>query len=250
MNYTVRQLAQLAGVSVRTLHYYDEIGLLRPSRVGENGYRYYDEANVLRLQQILLYKELELSLDEIRDVLDQPGFDVLRALDDHRRALQQRLGRLRRLLLTVDQTIAHVKGERIMSDKDLFAFSEEQQAAYEKEAEALWGDNVRASSRRWKGYSAEKKKAIMAEGEAVYLDLIDRLKAGEAPGSPAAQAIIARWEQHLRYFYEPTTEILRGLGGAYVEHQGFRAFFDKMHPRLADYMREAIEAYCAEREAA
>ena len=250
MNYTVRQLAQLAGVSVRTLHYYDEIGLLRPSRVGANGYRYYDEPAVLRLQQILLYKELELSLEEIRDLLDQPGFDVLRALEDHRRALQQRLGRLRRLLLTVDQTIAHVKGERTMEDKALFAFSEEQQAQYEQEAEALWGESVRASSRKWKGYSDQKKKQIFAEGEAVYLDLIERLNAGDAPDSPAVQAIVARWEQHMRYFYEPTVEIMRGLGGAYVEHPGFRAFFDKMHPRLAEYMREAIEAYCAERAAA
>jgi MerR family transcriptional regulator, thiopeptide resistance regulator len=250
MNYTVRQLARLAGVSVRTLHYYDEIGLLRPSRVADNGYRSYGEAAVLRLQQILLYKELELSLDEIRDLLDQPGFDVLHALEDHWRALQQRLGRLRRLLLTVDQTIAHVKGERPMADKDLFAFSEEQQAQYEQEAEALWGESVRASSRKWKGYSAEKRKQIFAEGEAVYLDLIERLNAGDAPGSAAVQAIVERWAQHLRYFYEPTTAIMRGLGGAYVEHPGFRAFFDKMHPRLAAYMREAIEAYCAEREAA
>lgn len=247
MNYTVRQLAHLAGVSVRTLHYYDEIGLLRPSRVGANGYRYYDEAAVMRLQQILLYKELELSLDEIRDLLDQPGFDVLRALEDHRRALQQRLGRLRRLMLTVDQTIAHVKGERTMEDKELFAFSEEQQEQYEHEAEALWGENVRASSRKWKAYSPEKKKQIFAEGEAVYLDLIDRL--GETPDSPAVQAIIARWHQHMRYFYDPTVEILRGLGGAYVEHSGFRAFFDKMHPRLAEFMRAAIEAYCEVREA-
>lgn len=250
MNYTVRQLGQLAGVSVRTLHYYDEIGLLRPSRVGDNGYRYYDEAAVMRLQQILLYKELELSLEEIRDLLDQPGFDVLRALEDHRQALQQRLGRLRRLLLTVDQTIAHVKGERPMEDKELFAFSDEQQAEYEKEAEALWGENVRASSRQWKGYSAEKKKQIFAEGEAVYLDLIERLNAGDVPDSPAVQAILARWERHMHYFYVPTVAIMRGLGGAYVEHPGFRAFFDKMHPRLAEYMREAIGVYCEVREAA
>ena len=250
MNYTVRQLAQLSGVSVRTLHYYDEIGLLRPSRVGANGYRYYDEPAVMRLQQILLYKELELSLDEIRDLLDQPDFDVLRALEDHRRALQQRLGRLRRLLLTVDQTIAHVKGERTMEDKELFAFSEEQQAKYEQEAEALWGETVRASSRQWKRYSPEKKKQIFAEGEAVYLDMIERLNAGDEPGSPAAQAVVERWAQHMRYFYEPTLEIMRGLGGAYVEHPGFRAFFDKMHPRLAEFMRDAIEAYCAERAAA
>ncbi len=248
MNYTVSQLAKLAGVSVRTLHHYDEIGLLRPSRVGANGYRYYDEPAVLRLQQILLYKELALSLDEKRDLLDRPDFDVLRALEDHRQALQQRLGRLRRLMQTVDKTIAHVKGETHMEDKELFAFSEEQQAQYEQEAEALWGESVRASSRKWKGYSAEKKKQIFAEGEAVYLDLIERLD--DVPASPAVQAIIGRWAQHMRYFYEPTPEIMQGLGQAYVEHPGFRAFFDKMHPRLAEYMRAAIEAYVAEREAA
>jgi len=244
MNYTVSQLARLAGVSVRTLHHYDEIGLLRPSRVGANGYRYYDEPAVMRLQQILLYKELELSLDEIRDLLDRPDFDVLGALENHRRALQQRLGRLRRLMLTVDKTIAHVKGEKTMEDKELFAFSDEQQAQYEQEAEALWGENVRASSRKWKAYSPEKKKQIFAEGEAVYLDLIERLD--DAPDSPAVQAIIGRWAQHMRYFYEPTPEIMQGLGQAYVEHPGFRAFFDKMHPRLAEFMREAIEVYVAE----
>ena len=94
--YTVKQLSRLAGVSVRTLHYYDEIGLLRPSRVGEYGSRIYEYEAVLRLQQILFYKELGLSLDEIGQVLEQPEFDVLRALEAHREALRQRLGRLRR----------------------------------------------------------------------------------------------------------------------------------------------------------
>ncbi len=247
MNYTVSQLAALAGVSVRTLHHYDEIGLLRPSRVGANGYRFYNEPAVLRLQQILLYKALDLSLDEIRDLLDRPDFDVLRALEDHRQALRQRLGRLRRLMQTVDKTIAHVKGETKMDDKALFAFSDEQQAMYEQEAEALWGENVRASSSKWKAYTPAKQKQIFAEGQAVYLDLIERRLSGDAPDSPAVGAIIARWERHIRYFYEPTVEIMRGLGGAYVEHPGFRAFFDKMNPRLAAFMREAIEAYCAAR---
>ena len=119
--YTVKQLSRLAGVSVRTLHYYDEIGLLRPSRVGENGYRFYADLAVLRLQQILFYKELGLSLDEIGQVLEQPEFDVLRALEAHREALRQRLGRLRRLMETLDRTIAHLKGEKIMQTQDLFA---------------------------------------------------------------------------------------------------------------------------------
>src|SRR5712692_2695251 len=118
MEHTVKQLSKLAGVSVRTLHFYDEIGLWRPGRVGANGYRYYADAALLRLQQILFYKELGLSLDEIADVLDQPEFDVARALEAHRRALHTRLGQLRRLITTVDRTIAYLKGETDMDAKE------------------------------------------------------------------------------------------------------------------------------------
>ncbi|HEX7975780.1 MAG TPA: MerR family transcriptional regulator [Anaerolineales bacterium] len=98
MGYTVKQLSGLAGVSARTLHYYDEIGLLHPEQVGQNGYRYYGEGSLLRLQQILFYKELDLSLQEIREILDQPDFDLVRALESHRTALQRRQRRLDRLI--------------------------------------------------------------------------------------------------------------------------------------------------------
>ncbi|NTU81339.1 MAG: MerR family transcriptional regulator [Chloroflexales bacterium] len=137
MTYTVKQLATLAGISVRTLHFYDAIGLLRPAQVGVNGYRSYDEAAVLRLQQILFYKELGLSLDAIRAVLDDPGFELLSALESHRQALQHRLRRLQHLIATVDRTIAHLKGEASMEPKDIFAgFSNEVQAEYAQQAEA------------------------------------------------------------------------------------------------------------------
>ena len=243
MELTVKRLSKLAGVSVRTLHFYDEIGLLRPGRLGANGYRYYGQAALLRLQQILFYKELGLSLDEIAEVLDQPGFDVAQALANHRRALQERVGRLRRLIETVDQTIAYLKGETEMEPEALFtAFTDEQQAEYEKEAEARWGENVRESSRKWKAYSAEQKKQIFAESQAIYTDLIAQI--GQAPESPAVQANIARWHQNLRHFYEPSKEILRGLGAAYNDDPQFNATFRKMNPKLAPFMRAAIEVYC------
>jgi DNA-binding transcriptional MerR regulator len=239
---TVKRLAKLAGVSVRTLHYYDEIGLLRPSRSAGNSYRRYDERAALRLQQILFYKELGLSLDEIGQVLDAPGFDVLRALEEHRRALEGRLGRLRTLLGTVERTIAHLKGEQTMDTQGMFAgFSDEEQARYEQEAEQLWGETVRESSRRWKTYSAEKKAQIVAEAGQIYTELVAHLD--EPPGSPAVQALIGRWHQNLRYHYEPTPEILRGLAGAYVEDARFRATFDRIHPRLAEFVRSAVEVY-------
>ena len=120
MAYTIKQLADLAGVSIRTLHYYDEIGLLKPTSYGENGYRYYDEQAVLRLQQILFFRELDFSLDDVKDILDQPEFDVLHALREHRQALEQKVTRLNRLINTVDNTISHLKGELEMSQKSFF----------------------------------------------------------------------------------------------------------------------------------
>ena len=120
MVHTVKQLADLAGVSIRTLHYYDEIGILKPSSYGENGDRYYDEQAVLRLQQILFFRELDFSLDDVKDILDQPEFDVLHALREHRQALEQKVTRLNRLINTVDNTISHLKGELEMSQKSFF----------------------------------------------------------------------------------------------------------------------------------
>jgi DNA-binding transcriptional MerR regulator len=243
MDYTVKQLSDRAGVSVRTLHYYDEIGLLRPTRVGLNGYRYYGEAAVLRLQQILFYRELDFSLDDIAAVLDEPGFNVVQALETHRGALEQRLGRLARLVQTVDQTIAHLKSQRALAAKDLFAgFTEEQEAAREREAEARWGAEARESARRWKAYSPTRRQEIMAEAGAVYQDFVTRI--GEAADSAAVQAIVARWHQNLRYFYEPTFEILRGLAEGYCEDPAFRTFFDRLDRRLAPFIREAVKVYC------
>ncbi len=244
MSYTVSQLASLAGISVRTLHYYDQIGLLRPASVGENGYRYYEQEAVLRLQQILFYRELDFSLDEIRQMLSQPEFDALDALSEHRVALEARVERLKGLIRTVDRTILYLKGKTTMSQKQLFEeFSEEKQKEYEAEAQRRWGEkNVKESQKRWGSYSAEEKKRVMDEGSAVYQDIIAAMPLG--PESPQVQAMIARWHQHLRYFYEPTPEILLGLGNLYNDDPDFNATFTRMHPDLAKFMQSAIEIYC------
>ena len=135
MVYTVKQLADLAGVSRRTLHYYDEIDLLKPSEKADNGYRYYDDAAVLRLQQILFFRELGLSLDEIGTAVDAPDFDILQALQTHRQALEQKAKRLDSLIQTIDKTIDHLEGNIEMSTNEFFTgFDEETQKAYEKEA--------------------------------------------------------------------------------------------------------------------
>src|SRR5512140_3069662 len=125
---TVKQVAKLAGITPRTLHHYDAIGLLKPSRIGANGYRYYDQEAVLRLQQILFYRELGLPLAGIQASLGRPDFDVLETLEEHKRALSRQRRRLNQLIKTVDYTILHLKGKTNMSAEELFAgFSDEEQ---------------------------------------------------------------------------------------------------------------------------
>ena len=126
--YTVKQLSSLAGVSVRTLHYSDEIGLLKPSAVGRNSYRYYDDDALFRLQQILFFRELDLDLMQIKAILDDKHFDRVTALQTHRRQLTEKIDRLQALIATVDNTILHLVGEVTMSKKRIFqGFDKEQE---------------------------------------------------------------------------------------------------------------------------
>jgi DNA-binding transcriptional MerR regulator len=240
---TVKQLSRLAGITPRALRHYDAVGLLKPTAIGSNGYRYYDRSALLRLQQILFYRELDLPLDAIRTILDQPGFDAMSALQQHRAALQTRRSHLDRLLETVDSTILHLKGQYPMSDSELFKpFSDEEQSALEAEAEQLYDPEiVKASSRRWKTYTAAEKQRIFDEGNAIYRDLIAAIPLG--PASDTAQACIARWRAHMSYFWTPNDEQLLGIAQGYVHDPRFRANFDQMHPQLAEFVLAAVQIY-------
>jgi MerR family transcriptional regulator, thiopeptide resistance regulator len=249
MAYTVKQLAQLAGVSVRTLHHYDEIGLLTPPVIGANGYRYYDERSALRLQSILFYRELEFPLEAIKAVLDRPDFDALTALREQRSALEAKLGRLHRLIGTIDQTIRHLKGEKTMSTKQLFAgLTPEQEKEYTEEAAKRWGEkSVRASVKKYQAYSAAEKARIGAEGEAVYRDLLAVMS--EGPAAPAVQACIERWRRHLEYFWTPNDEQCLALATGYRDDPAFRKTYDAIHPDLAAFMVEAVKLHVEARRA-
>ena len=246
--FTVKQLSKLAGVTPRTLHHYDQIGLLKPTRVGENGYRYYGDESLLRLQQILLYRELDMPLDDIKKIVAESRFDVLGALQSHKEALQRQVSRLNRLLVTVDNTIQHLKGEKPMSEKGLFeGFSEEQQEKYALEAEQMYDpETVRESNRKWKSYSAAKKESILAEGKAVYVDMIAAMPKGA--DSLVVQAIVQRWRDHMDYFWTPNLDQLAAIAEGYVNDPRFRATFDKMHPQLAEFMRDAVTVYVAKKK--
>jgi DNA-binding transcriptional MerR regulator len=239
--FTVKQLSDLAGVTPRTLRHYDEIGLLKPSSVGDNGYRYYGEENLIQLQQILFYREL--GLGEIKRILNRSGFDVLEALREHRQALGHKMERLNRLIETVDDTILYLKGDIPMDKRQIFTgFSEEEAEKYAKEAEQMYDpDTVRESYRKWKSYSAEEKQRILDEGGQVYTDMVAIMDKG--PASPEAQACVERWRAHMDYFWTPNLDQLQALAGGYVDDPRFRATFDKIHPALAVFMKDAVGAY-------
>ena len=241
--FTVKQLSRLAHITPRTLHYYDEIGLFKPSLIGENGYRYYAEDSLLRLQQILLYRELDLPIQEIKKILESSDFEVMNALESHKLLIHQRILHLQRLAHTVDDTLSHLQGKKNMSPKQLFAaFSDEEQDKMEQEAMQLYDpETVKASSAKWKKYSDADKKRIFAEGNAVYADFIQAIPKG--PASPEAQACVARWRKHMDYFWTPDGEQLLGLAEGYNIDPRFKANFDQMHSDLAAFVLASVKVY-------
>lgn len=246
--YTVKQLAKLAGVSVRTLHHYDQIGLLKPSSRSAAQYRYYTERELLRLQQILFFKELDVPLEEIRKILDDPGFDPVKALVNHRRLIEHKIGRLSELLTTIDMTLKRMKGEKAMKkDEELYkGFSPEEQTQLKEYAEeARWKYDptlVEEVNRKVSKWSKEKWDEVRGEGHEVLRQLA-KLK-GKPVSDMAVQALVARYHAHLNNFYEVSLVVYEGLGNLYVEDPRFRKNFDRYGAGLAEYLMAAIGYYC------
>jgi len=242
--YTVSQVAKMAGVSVRALHHYDQIGLLKPSARTGAGYRLYGEPELLRLQQILFFKELDMPLNEVRQILDDPGFDQVAALEHHRQLLHRRMERLKRLLKTIDRTIDKLtEDDMTLTDEELYeGFTTEQIERYKREAREMYGPaQVEESEQRVKKMSRAEWKAVGAEGEAVTTALA--ALADREPGDAEVQALIARHHAWIENFYPCSAEIYRGLAQGYVEHPEFRAFYEKYRPGLADFMSAAMNHY-------
>jgi DNA-binding transcriptional MerR regulator len=245
--YSVQQLARLAGVSVRTLHHYDHIGLLKPSARTPAGYRQYGETDLLRLQQILFFKELDFPLADIQAILDQPGFDQVQALHDHQRLLQAEADRLGRLLNTIEKTISRLTEDSMtmtpMTDEELYeGFTPEQIERYTREANERYDPKIVAeSNRRVKNMSKVQWQTVKDEGGAVAQQLADLMD--KQPSDAAVQAAIARHYAWVDNFWHPTAESYRGLGQGYAEHPEFRAFYEKYRPGLADFLCAAMNYY-------
>ena len=235
----------MAGITPRTLHYYDEIGLLKPSRVGDNGYRFYGDEALLSLQQILLYRELDMPLEDIKKIMGRRSFDVLTALESHKEQLYKRIVQMERLITTVEDTILYMKGKKEMNEKQLFEpFSEEQQAEYEKEAMQMYDPEVvKASNRKWKSYTKEEKQRIGEEGDTAYREIVAAIPLG--PASKEAQEGVKLWRRHMDYFWTPNPEQLVGLAQLYNQDPRFKANFDKIDAGLAEFMLAALTEYVA-----
>lgn len=250
MEYTVLKLGQLAGVSTRTLRYYDEIGLLKPGRITESGYRVYGEREVDALQQILFYRELDMSLTDIKAILSSPSFDRLGALNSHLAALKKRRERLDRLIGSVEKTIAHEKGSMKMSDKEKFdAFKKdlvrENEQKYGREIREKYGDQaVNESNAKMMGLSQEDYDRMQSLAQQLTQGLEQAVLSGADPAGETGLRLAQLHREWLSFTWKQySKEAHLGLADMYVQDERFTAYYDKQVKGCAAFLREAIAAY-------
>ena len=244
MNMRIKEFAHFTGVSIRTLHYYDEIGLLKPAVVDEQtGYRFYDEQSLERMQEILFYRELDFSLKSICSILASPNYDKEKALKEQKRLLILKKERLERIIEALEQ---HEKGEQLMKAFDNAEF-EKNRKQYEEEAKEKWG-NTEAYAQyadKSKAYSKENYNALLAGMEEIFAQFARCMEQGVKPDAAEAQKQVKVLQDYItEHFYHCTNQILAGLGQMYVADERFRNNIDKHATGTADYVREAICVYC------
>jgi MerR family transcriptional regulator, thiopeptide resistance regulator len=245
MAFTVGELSRLTGVTVRALHHYDEIGLVRPSQRSAAGYRIYNDGDVLRLQQVLVFRELGVPLDEIGTAIDGAS-DRAQLLRKHRQELAEKRTRIDAMLAAVDAALGALEKGQTMQPVDVKkmfdGFNPEE---YEEEARQRWGQTeaYKESARRTKQYGKPEWEAIRRESEAIYARLAELMQQGVAAADPAVQAAVEDHRMHLeRWFYPCSKQMHHGLGEMYVADARFTANLDKVAPGFARFLRDAIAA--------
>lgn len=246
MAYTVNQLAKLSGVSVRTLHFYDEIGLLKPAFYGDNHYRYYEEEQLLLLQQILFYRELGFPLLEIEKILHHSQFNKITALTAHKKILMESFDKTKKLIKTIEKTIAHLQGELIMTDKEFYyGFDSEKQKQHEKtlvEKGILTQEFLDECNAKIKTWSNEEKNAFILDLERILGELIVALQNDVQPSSKEVQSLMQQHYVWLERTWTPNKESYLGLIDLY-KSPDFRKFYDERHPQLLDFMVKAMKDF-------
>ena len=236
----IKEFAKFTGVSVRTLHYYDEIGLLTPAFVdGTTGYRFYDENSLLRMQEILFYRELDFSLKSIGQILSSPNYDKNRALKEQKHLLILKKERLERLISAIDGA---VKGENVM-----IAFDNSEFDQYKAEAKQRWGrtDAYKQHAEKTKDYGKDKWNDLNAGMDAIFAEFARCMASGQPPQSDAAQTLAKQLQDFITAnYYTCTKQILAGLGQMYVADQRFQANIDRHGAGTAAFVSKTIEVYC------
>ena len=251
---TVKQLAAISGVTVRTLHYYDEIELLKPATVAANGYRYYGRKELLRLQRILFHRELGVPLSDIAAMLDREGEDQIGILQQHRQKLETERERYRILIGTIDRTIAELKGETTMKNADLYkGFSPEKQAGYEAWLIERYGEPMRGGIERARKAFArmsppEQTAFLEAQGKELYeveQALAGALREGVDPASGAIERLIRRHRAWVAAMWgQPCSpKSYSGLADLYREHPDFVARYESIEKGFTDYLTRAMKLY-------
>lgn len=249
MEYTVQKLSKLAGVSARTLRYYDEIGILKPARINSSGYRIYGEKEVDRLQQILFYRELGVSLESIRDIVISPAFDGAKALREHHKKLLDKRKQLDLLILNVEKTIEVAEGRSIMSNAEKFEgfkqkLIDENEMKYGKEAREKYGNEaVEKSNKKLKNMSQEEYDKVTALANEVIETLDAAFKTGNPAGELAQKAADLHRQWLSFYWNGYSKEAHAGLAQMYVDDERFTAYYDKKQPGTAVFLRDSILIY-------
>ena len=252
MAYTVKTLSELSGVTIRTLHFYEELGLLTPAYHGVNGYRYYEEKELLQLQQILFFKELGFSLKQIQKVLGRSDFDQLAALHTHRKALNQELETTRQLIKTVDKTISHLKGNEKMKTQEMFdgfnvsVLNKAKRGESWFFSEAVVLKSVKNPTKSNKDVEARGKafyENITKTAHALFKELVCCIGKGLDPASDEVQLIIQKHHAFTEQIHDATQEVYKALAQLYREHPEYRKQLDPFHPKLAEFMAQGMEVF-------
>ncbi|HOJ01471.1 MAG TPA: MerR family transcriptional regulator [Anaerolineaceae bacterium] len=238
--YSIKELASMAGISIRTLHYYDAIGLLVPNRHPDNQYRCYEHSHLLKLQQILFYRELDFPLEQIKNILADPSFELKTALAEQREMLIEREKKIARLIDTIDKTIMQLEGEEVMEDQALYSgFSEERQKEYEKEIRQKYGDEpLNTSMQRWNRLSKAQQKEMIAKGQQFHQKIADVMPLGHE--SHEALELMRQYWENMQFFYDVSLERFEQLGHMYNQDPAFRSTYETVKPGLAAFMEKAV----------
>lgn len=253
MRYSIREVSELAGVSARTLRYYDEIGLLKPLEISETGYRYYGERELTLLQQILFYRERGLELKQIQKIIYQSDFDVMRALQEHLLDLETKKKHMESLIFTVEQTIRSMKGECEMSDKEKFqAFKErivrENEEKHGAEIREKYGDDeMDSANRKMLNMTEEEFERFQNLGKEINAQLEEAVRTGEKPESEKGKRIVLLHKEWLgKTWKQYTKEAHIAIGNMYISDERFKLYYDKEVAGCAAFLEKAIR-YWVER---